>query len=55
MTGSHFLLGMGLGVLAGTALGMTMVPKKKKIRRAAEKAMHTASEAMEDLTDALGF
>ena len=55
MTGSQFLFGMGLGILAGTALGMSMAPRKKRIQRAAEKAVRTAGEAMEDLTDALGF
>ncbi len=55
MCNSHFLLGMSLGVMAGAAAGMMLAPKKKKICRAAEKAMHSATCAMEDLADSLGF
>ena len=55
MTGSNFLCGMGLGILAGAALGMSLAPRKKRIQRAAERAIRTAGDAMEDLTDALGF
>ena len=55
MTGAKFLCGMGLGILAGTALGISMAPRKRRIQRAAERAIRTAGEAMEDLTDALGF
>ncbi|MCI8594072.1 MAG: hypothetical protein HFF09_02305 [Oscillospiraceae bacterium] len=55
MSYSKFLCGMSLGLMAGAAIGMSMAPRKRRIKRAAEKVVRTAGEAMEDLTDALGF
>ena len=55
MTGSKFLFGMGLGVLVGSALTARLAPRGRRIKRAAERAVRTAGEAMEDLSNALGF
>lgn len=53
---NNFLMGMGLGVLAGTVMGATMAPKKRSsVKKAADKAMKTVDRAMEDLTERMGF
>lgn len=53
---NNFLVGMGLGVLAGTVMGATMAPKKRSsVKKAADKAMKTVDRAVEDLTERMGF
>jgi hypothetical protein len=39
--------------MAGMALGMTMAPSHRQIRRAAHKAAKRVNEAVESLTDAM--
>lgn len=52
----EFAKGMTMGVAAGMALGMVMFPKKKtNVKRAAEKAMKTVGQVMEDLSDEMGL
>ncbi len=52
----EFAKGMGLGMLAGAALGAAMMPQRKSsMKRAAEKAMKTMGQAMENLSDEMGF
>ena len=51
-----FIKGVGLGALAGAAIGMAMVPRKKvNMRKAAGKAMKTVGHVMENLSDEMGF
>lgn len=52
----EFAKGMTMGVAAGMALGVMMAPKKKtNVKRAAEKAMKTVGQVMEDLSDEMGL
>lgn len=52
----EFAKGMGLGMVAGAALGAAMAPKKKRsVKKAAGKAMKTMGQVMENLSDDMGF
>lgn len=52
----EFAKGITMGVVAGMAVGAMMAPKKKtNVKRAAEKAMRTVGQVMEDLSDEMGF
>ena len=52
----EFAKGMTMGVMAGMAMGAMMMPKKKNsVKRAAEKAMKTVGQVMEDLSDEMGL
>ncbi len=59
MCSQSFVCGVGLGMVAGAAAVMTMMPnampKRKKVKRAAEKAMHTIGEAVENFTDSISM
>lgn len=48
-----FVLGLGTGMVAGTALGMSMTPSNRKIKRAAHKAAKRVNEAVENLAEAM--
>ena len=49
-----WMYGIGLGMAAGAAIGMTMAPKKKnELKRAAGRAMKTVGEAAETLSDVI--
>ena len=48
-----FLLGTAVGMAAGTALGMTMTPSHRKLKRAANMAAKRVNEAVESLADAM--
>ena len=41
------------GMAAGTALGMTMAPSHRQIKRAAHMAAKRVNEAVENLADAI--
>ncbi len=52
----EFARGMTMGVAAGMALGAMMVPRKRtNVKKAAEKAMKTVGQVMEDLSDEMGL
>ena len=55
MTKHEFLRGMGMGMVAGAALGMAMAPKKRKmnLKKAAGRAIQTVGEAVENISDAM--
>lgn len=53
MSQHPFMKGMGLGMLAGTAVGMTMMKNEKAIKRKAKKTAHSVGNLVEDATDAL--
>lgn len=58
MTNHTFLGGMGLGILAGAAVGMAVAAKgmqDPKVRRMARKAARTMDRMKDDLTDTMGF
>lgn len=56
MTTSQFVAGIGVGVVAGTALGMAMTTTKKRdIRKAADKAVRAVSDVVEHLSDSMGM
>lgn len=52
----EFAKGMTMGVMAGAAMGMMLAPRKRtNVKRAAEKAMKTVGQVMEDLSDEMGL
>ena len=58
MTKHAFLEGMGLGVLAGAAIGMAVAAKGMQspdMRRMAKKAARRMDHMKDDLADTLGF
>lgn len=48
-----FLKGMGLGMLAGAAVGMAMMKNEKAIKHKAKKAAHSVGNMVEDAADAI--
>ena len=58
MTNHTFLGGMGLGILAGAAIGMAGAAKgmqNPKMRRMAKKATRKMDQMKDDLADTMGF
>ncbi len=53
MNTQNFMLGMGLGVMAGAAAAMTMMPQQKKVKKAAEKAVRSMGDAVQNFTQSL--
>ncbi len=52
----EFAKGMTMGVVAGMAMGAVLAPRKKtNVKKAAEKAMKTVGQVMEDLSDEMGL
>lgn len=52
----EFAKGMTMGVVAGMAMGAVLAPQKKtRVKKAAEKAMKTVGQVMEDLSDEMGL
>ena len=48
-----FVLGVATGMAAGAALGMTMAPSHRQIKRAAHMAAKRVNEAVENLAVAM--
>ena len=48
-----FVLGVATGMAAGAALGMTMAPSHRQIKRAANMAAKRVNEAVENLAEAM--
>jgi len=46
-------MGAAAGMAAGVALGMTMAPSHRQIKRAAHMAAKRVNEAVENLADAM--
>ena len=58
LTNHTFLGGMGLGILAGAAMGMAVAAKgmqNPKMRRMAKKATRKMDQMKDDLADTMGF
>ena len=55
MNKADFFKGMGLGAAAGAAIGMIVVPKKKSPKCVAGKALKSAGDLVENITDAIGL
>lgn len=53
MSEHPFLRGMSMGVIAGAAIGMAVVPKKKALKNSAAKTIKAMGEMMEHVTDAM--
>lgn len=51
-----FATGMGLGLMAGAALAMTLTPKPaRQVKKTAHKAAKALGQVMEDLGNDLGI
>lgn len=58
MTKHAFLEGMGMGIIAGAAIGMAVAAKgiqSPDMRRMAKKAARRMDHMKDDLADTLGF
>lgn len=56
MKTNGFLKGIGVGMVAGAAVGAALMPKKKtSLKKAAGRAMKTMGQVMEELSDDMGF
>lgn len=55
MTRQQFWQGMGIGLVAGTVVGMTMQPRKKTMKDKANKAMRAVGGAMGNISDSMGM
>ena len=56
MKDQDFLYGMAMGAVVGTVVGATMMPRRKsQLKRAADKAMKTVGEVMENLSEEMGL
>ena len=51
----HFFLGMGMGMVVGSILGMNMSPSRREIKKVAHKAAKSVNDAVEHLTEAMGM
>lgn len=48
-----FMKGVGLGMLAGAAVGATMMKNEKALKRSAQKTVKAAGRLAEDAADAV--
>jgi hypothetical protein len=55
MTRAQFWQGMGIGIAAGTVVGLAIQPRKKSIKERANKAMRAVGGTMENITDNIGM
>ena len=51
----HFFLGMGMGLVVGSIIGMNMSPSRREIKKVAHKAAKSVTDAVEHLTEAMGM
>ena len=49
----NFIAGMTVGGAAGPALGMTMAPSHRQLKRAARMAAKRVNQAVDNLADAI--
>ena len=55
MNSMDFIKGMGIGLVAGAVVGMAVTPKKKNMKSVTGKALKTAGEIVENISDAIGL
>lgn len=56
MKDQDFFYGMAMGAVVGTVMGATLVPRRKsKVKKAADKALKTVGEVMENLSEEMGL
>ncbi len=56
MNNKQLMKGIGIGLAAGTAIGVACAPMKKNpMKKKAKHAFKVFSEAVEDLSDAMGL
>ena len=53
MEHNPFMRGMGLGMLAGAALGLAVSPGRKTVKRKAAKAARTMEDMAENISNAM--
>ena len=53
MQRNRFIRGVGLGMLAGTIVGLMVSPGKKELKRTATKAVQAVENAAENISDAI--
>ncbi len=53
MERSHFMRGVGLGMLAGAVVGIMVSPGKQELKRGASKAVQAVGTAAENLSTAI--
>lgn len=51
----HFFLGLGMGMVIGSMIGMNMAPSRREIKKVAHKAAKSVNEAVDHLTEAMGM
>ena len=52
---ADFVKGMGVGMALGAALGMMLMPKKRKMSGMMTRVLRSAEDVVDVLSDALGF
>ncbi len=57
MTRQQFWQGMGIGLMAGAVVGMTLQPRKRnaKMKDKAGKALRAVGDAVENISDSMGL
>ncbi len=50
MSGMYFMKGVGVGMVAGAAVAVLAMPKKKKPQTAYKKAIKTVGDIIDDIT-----
>lgn len=51
----HFFLGLGMGMVIGSVIGMNMCPTRREIKKVAHKAAKSVNDAVDHLTEAMGM
>lgn len=53
MEHNRFMRGVGLGMLAGTVVGMMVSPGKKELKQTANKAVQAVGNAADNISNAI--
>lgn len=53
MEQNHFMRGIGIGMLAGTVLGMMVSPGRKELKRTANKAVQAVGNAADTISEVI--
>ena len=56
MSSRNFVTGLGMGIVAGSALGMLIAPRQKKIpgKSMVGRCLRNMGEVIDDVSDAFG-